>query len=376
MLTDEEINYLNREILAIYQDMELDLIIDIARRFDTYEKIGGSLEWHLKKLDELGALNRETVKIIARYSTRSEKAIRKMLKEASFANFDRKTLDRAGIDLETMMQSPAMAATFEHSYQELKESFKMIQTAAQESVRQSYMTILNTAYLETASGVYSYGQSISRAMQKMANKGIYGATYKRSNPLTGEEKIIHYSIEAAVRRDTLTAVHQTANRAVLAAAEDNGVNALEISSHLGARVSDTNPIANHAGWQGKVYLIEGSSEEYPNFVESTGYGDIQGFAGVNCRHRAFLFWPGISKSGQAQIDLQENRQRRELLDQQRAMERTIRQYKRRRAAAEQCNDLEGFVKADRKVKEKQKQLIRFCNDHSLPREFEREQIAS
>ena len=41
MLTDEEINYLNHEILAIYQDMELDLIIDIARRFDTYEKIGG-----------------------------------------------------------------------------------------------------------------------------------------------------------------------------------------------------------------------------------------------------------------------------------------------------------------------------------------------
>ena len=104
MLTDEEINYLNREILAIYQDMELDLIIDIARRFDTYEKIGGSLEWHLKKLDELGALNRETVRIIARYSTRSEKAIRKMLKEASFANFDRKTLDRAGIDLETVLQ--------------------------------------------------------------------------------------------------------------------------------------------------------------------------------------------------------------------------------------------------------------------------------
>ena len=31
------------------------------------------------------ALNRETVRIIARYSTRSEKAIRKMLKEASFA---------------------------------------------------------------------------------------------------------------------------------------------------------------------------------------------------------------------------------------------------------------------------------------------------
>ncbi len=82
MLTDEEINYLNHEILAIYQDMELDLIIDIARRFDTYEKIGGSLEWHLK-LDELGALNRETVRILARYSTRSEKAIRKMLKEAS-----------------------------------------------------------------------------------------------------------------------------------------------------------------------------------------------------------------------------------------------------------------------------------------------------
>ena len=66
MLTDEEINYLNHEILAIYQDMELDLIIDIARRIDTNEKIGGSLEWHLKKLDELGALNRETVRMIAR----------------------------------------------------------------------------------------------------------------------------------------------------------------------------------------------------------------------------------------------------------------------------------------------------------------------
>lgn len=42
MLTDEELERLTAELLAIYTDMELQLVEDVAERFKTYNNVGGT----------------------------------------------------------------------------------------------------------------------------------------------------------------------------------------------------------------------------------------------------------------------------------------------------------------------------------------------
>ena len=374
MLSDYELTELTQPIIAIYNQIEMELLEKIAKRFDVYDKIGGTLEWQLKKLDELGALTNEAVKVIASMSKRSEKEIAQMLNDASIGNIDMGLLEDAFIngfifvDPKKIMQSPALRATVELSYKELGKTYKLIQTKALESAKQAYMDIINRAYIETASGVYDYGTSIRNALRDMADQGISGATYRRGN------KIVKYSIEGTVRRDTITAVHQLANKGAEQATKEIGAEYVEVSAHIGARVA-ADPIANHAGWQGKVYRLEGSEPEYPNLTEKTGYpDDILGLGGVNCRHRMFPFFPGISVPNKHQIDPEENKRVYEATQIQRGMERKIRSLKKRMIVAKASGDMEQAKAYRKALTEKQNEIAKFCEDNNLRRQTEREMV--
>lgn len=374
MLSDYELTALTQPIIAIYNQIEMELLEKVAKRFDVYDKIGGSLEWQLKKLDELGALTNEAVKVIASMSKRGEKEIAQMLQDASLGNIDMSLLDAAFtngfifVDPKKLMQSEALRATVELSYKELGKTYKLIQTKALESTRQAYMDIINRSYIETASGIYDYNTSIRGALRDMADQGITGATYRRGN------KIVKYSIEGTVRRDTITAVHQLANRGAEKATKEIGAAYVEVSAHIGARVSK-DPIANHAGWQGKVYKLEGSDPKYPNLTEKTGYpGDIQGLGGVNCRHRMFPFFPGISVPNPYKVDPEENKKVYEATQRQRAMERGIRATKKRLIVAKASGDMEKAKEYRTKLTAQQKQIEKFCKDNNLRRQTEREMV--
>ena len=374
MLSDYELDELTQPIIAIYNQIEMALLEKIAKRFDVYDKVGGSLEWQLKKLDELGALTTESVKAISQMSKRSDKEIAQMLNKAKLANIDMNLLDLAYtngfifVDPQKLMQSPALRAVVELSYKELGKTYKLIQTKALESAKQAYMDIINRAYIETASGIYDYNTSIRGALRDMADKGITGATYRRSNG-----KIVNYSIEGAIRRDTITAVHKLANKAAEQSTKEIGADYVEVSAHIGARVSK-NPIANHAGWQGKVYKLVGS-DKYPNLKEKTGYpDDIQGLGGVNCRHRMFPFFPGISTPNPYKVDPKENKRVYEATQHQRAMERGIRATKKRLVVAKASGDMEKAKEYRTKLTAQQKQIEKFCKDNDLRRQTEREMI--
>lgn len=364
---------LTRPIIAIYEQMELDLLEAIAKRFDIYDKVGGSLEWQVKKLDEMGALNRDAVKIISQHSKKGEKEIRKMLQDAGFANVDLPALDKAFtngflfVDPRKVMANPIFRSTLEDSFKELRKAFKMINTTALESVKQEYMGVLNRAYIDVSSGVYDYNTAIKRALKGMADHGISGATYRRGG------KIVNYSIEGSVRRDTMTAIHQAANRNSYKLAEELGADYVEVSSHAGARTHPTNHIANHAWWQGKVYKINGFDEKYGNLKANTGYpGDIQGLGGVNCRHRMFPFIPGVSTPVMEQYDEQEAERIYKATQKQRAKERKIRAVKRELAVAKATGQPVKELKA--KLNGLYDDMIAFCKKNGLDRDFNREMI--
>jgi hypothetical protein len=364
---------LTRPIITIYEQMELDLLEAMAKRFDIYDKVGGTLEWQAAKLDEMGALNRDAVNIIAKHSKRSKKEIRQMLKEAGFANVDLPALDKAYtsgflfVDPQKIMANPIFRSTLDDSFKELQKAFKMINTTALESVKQEYMGVLNRAYIDVSSGVYDYNTAIKRALKGMADHGISGATYRRGG------KIINYSIEAAVRRDTMTAIHQAANRNSYTLAQELGADYVEVSSHAGARTHPTDHIANHAWWQGKVYKINGFDEKYGNLKANTGYpDDILGLGGVNCRHRMYPFIPGVSTPVMEQYDEKEAERVYKATQKQRAKERQIRALKRELAVAKATG--QPTKEISRKLKARYEDIIAFCKKNGLERDFNRELI--
>ena len=371
----KDIDSLSQPIINTYSQIELDLIKEIARRFDLNDEIGGTMEWQLKKLDELGVLNADTVKVIASYSEKSEQEVFNMLKKAQLANINMTELEKAyaqgsiTVDPMNIKTNSAFAEVLELSYKELSNTYRLIQTKALESAKQAYMNVINCSYIEVATGTYDYQTAIKRAIKDMAKNGISGATYKRNG------KLVQYSLEGTVRRDTLTAVNKLANKSSETLCDELGAEYVEISSHLGARTHPTNPIANHAGWQGKVFKIDGSDKKYPNLKESTGYpDDILGLGGVNCRHRMFPFFPGISTPNPIRFNEEENRRVYELTQKQRAMERRMRQLKKEQAAAKEIGDKETVKKLNKKISEQSTKIDEFCKKNGLRRDHSRELV--
>lgn len=362
-------------IIDIFNQLEAEILVSIAKRFSTYETVGGTLEWYMRKLQEVGALNSDVVGIIAKTSRRSEEELLKMLNEAGFANIDMNTVQTAfnsgviAVDPSVMMKSPVMQSIIKDSFRELTNTYRLIQTKAVESAKQAYMDVLNRSYLEVSSGIYDYQTSIRNALQRMAARGITGATYKRGGT------VVRYSLEGTVRRDTLTAVNQLANKGAIKSCEVMGAEYVEVSSHIGARVHPTNPVANHYGWQGKVYKVDGETGEYPDLKKSTGYpDDIQGLSGVNCRHRMFPFFPGISVPNPIRYDEAENKKVYEQTQKQRTMERTLRRLKKQRAVAYESGDTQTVTRIDKILEKKNKEIARFCKVNGLKRDTNRENI--
>lgn len=379
MKTDKELELLVQPIIDIYNKIELELLMNIAKRFSGYQETGitGSLEWYNTKLDELGGLNADAVNTISEYAGITKKEIYKMLEEAGYANIDKRVINTAydvglaNVNYDNLIKSKVFSQVINNSYKELNETFRLINTKAIEATKQAYMNVLNRSYLEVSSGIYDYNTSIRKAIEQMVNNGITCATYKRKNG-----KIVNYSIEGVVRRDTMTAVFQASNKSVDGLSEIIGSDYVEVSSHYNARTSDRSEIANHAGWQGKIYKLHGFDENYGNFYAHCGEGDIEGFGGINCKHRKCSFIPGISKPTSIQYDYNEVKKAYELSQKQRYLERQVRKEKQHVEVAKSLGDEEYLKKHQSKLKQKQFNLKFFCEENDLKRDYTREFVDS
>jgi hypothetical protein len=372
MLSPFQIDSLSKALQEIYQEIESDLLRNIASRFSILggAPISGMAAWQTDKLVQLGALNQENIRLIAKYAGRTEREITTILTEAGYKcieydeslyqkAFDKGIFKTAAVPIKA---SAGIQQILSAAIANAKRDFNLINSTALQSASNEFLGIVNKAYLETSLGVRTYTDAIRTAVRDLADKGITGITYTDKRGRT-----INYHVDAAVRRNIITSTSQTAGKIQLQRAEDWGCNLVEVTSHLGARPS-------HAVWQGKIYSIDGSTPEYPNLAAATGYGTVEGLKGANCAHDFYPFIPGISEQTYKPYDEEENARIYEESQQQRALERDIRQQKRRILMAEEIGDEEGKLTAQIKLREKQDKLNSFIEETGRTRRQNREQV--
>lgn len=356
----------DKKLQEIYENIESDLLRNIASRLDVTEIDGGTLEWHTRKLNELGMLNSKNVKLLSKYTGKTEKEIKELLKKAGYDNIEEQAFKEA-YNLGTLEQKPvslmkseALKSILNTSINNSIDSFNLVNTKALESANEEYLKIINQVYLETSQGIYDYATSVRKATTKLAERGITGATYMRSDGTH-----IRRTLESAVRMQILTSNNQCMSKMQEERAKEWGANLVEVSSHIGARPS-------HAEWQGKVYMLVGSSDKYANFYEVTGYGTAGGLCGVNCRHTFYPYLEGVSEKSYKHYNLSENKEQYEKEQKQRMLERKIRVEKQKIVMAEANNDSVMLEKASVKLKERRTNLEKFIEQNNLTKDSSRE----
>lgn len=368
MLTPEYLATFSNGYLGMVDNLNEQIVRDIARRMVKTGKVTDTAKWQIKQAQESGKLLNDIVKEVGKFSGFSDKEILEMFKDAGITSIrnDGKPLLDAGVIFEVNLSQRMQELLLANAKKTSGDVNNLTLTTAAKS-QELYIQSLNEALLKVQSGAFSYQEALKQAIRSAAMMGSK-VLYSSGSQM---------SLDSAMRMALLTGINQTAAALTEMYASDMGVEYYETTAHPGARLE-------HTVWQGQVFKIEGEGNGYRNFYEATGYGTVTGLCGANCRHSFFPFWPGISKPAYTQEMLNGYTEAKykfngdwlteyECSQIMRRYERQIRESKRILTAydsaikaaidAETENLLkEEFQKESVKLKSKEKRLKDFCSE--------------
>ena len=328
MLTPDYLENVPAALMRLWQQVEDDILRDVARRIGKMGEVTATADWQLWRREQTRLVNREVLKILAKYSGRSEAELRRIFQEAAAKALeeDDRLYISAGLDPPEPNEDTALLNLLNAGYEETSGTWQNLTATTAATVSQQFTAAADRAWLQVASGAFDYQTAVWRAVNGLA-RDMKGVTYP-----TGHQD----TLEVAVRRAVLTGVNQTAGKLQIARMEEMDWQFVETSAHAGAR-------PEHAKWQGRQFHRGGAvtynGRYYPDFEKATGYGTGAGLCGWNCRHSFFAIDPDLSEPAYTEEELAaldakdvpykgKMYTKYEISQKQRALERKVRAAKR------------------------------------------------
>lgn len=279
MLTQNDFINIEKQATAIYENLELEIIEEIATRIARVEYANTVVLNDVRIAQEMGVLYQDIITLVARYNNTSYEKVAEIFEEAGAKTLSRDDFiyKEAGLNPVPIRQSrpimQTMSATIEKTAGNLQN---LVMTTAIATQTQFY-NAMNVAYMEVSTGVKSYSQSILDAIDNISSQGAV-ITYPSGRKM---------SLESAVRMNIITGVNQTCGKLQELRADELGWDLMELTAHSGAR-------PEHASWQGKI--VSRSGQKGYLSLDDIGYGTATGFKGVNCRHDWYPYYKGSSRT--------------------------------------------------------------------------------
>lgn len=387
--------YGKSDVLISYeQELEDWILQDIAMRLLKAEAMAGTTDMELYKLRQLGLHQNEIVKRLSALTQKSTAEIRRLLQDAVLTSWDddKSTMSRLGIDAVSPLENPVVMELLDAEFKKTLGEVNNLTRSTMMQSQRDLMNMLNEAEMRVAAGVQSYSAAVCDILDR------YGKTGIMVDYPTGTRR----TLEAAVRMCVVTSMNQTAAQVTNHYIAEHNVKYVLVSAHLGARtqVKGQPYLAGHDNWQGRCYKISGSEPDAPNLAEMTGYDIVNGTGyvlnplglhGYNCRHshkpwNKSLRNPYLDENGNLKIDSEENRKVYELQQQQRVMERAIRQTKRQLLVKQA--EIDGVAETDvkemlqpeydklaYKLRMQNRKYNQFCADNGLRTQSDRIKVA-
>lgn len=361
MLTLLQANNLSAFLVKKYRDMENRLLVNMADPFNTgdfdFDDPNFDVEaWYNYMLSKWGKVIAGNKSIVNEETGGIHKMVASIMVSVAFltALSDDKVYQEA-LSRGLLQNAPVAAAEstminrlVSMYIYETNRRMDSITANSLHYANSGYMDAVNRAYTEVAAGNTTIREATQRAVREMADQGITGVQYRTRRDHS----------DVAAQRAIRTATRQEAGQISLQRASEWGATLVEVSSHLGARPT-------HAAWQGQIYSITGRTELYADFYQSTGYGEITGLCGINCGHDFYPYFDGLSSRTFYPYDEKENERVYALTEDQRYMERTIREYERREIAARAAGQTQNAERAAAKNAEWRGALTAFEKANDL-----------
>ena len=330
MLPPSYLDQMPDAFVQLWQQVEDEILQDVARRIGKMDAVTATANWQLWRYQQTEALRNDVVKLLAKYTGKSESTIRRLLLQAATEAMEREDAIyyHYGKEPQPFEESAALNNLLDAGARQTCGTWQNLTATTANTVTGAFERTLDAAWGKVSTGAFDYKTAVKQAVDSLAD-GMKFVTYP-----TGHQD----SIEVAARRAILTGVNQTAGKLQVARADEMGVEFFETTAHGGARPS-------HAEWQGRQFhrggAVDYMGKHYPDFEAATGYGTGAGLCGWNCRHTFFAVFPELGDPPQwTQEQLRELNARNiewngkkytayEISQMQRARERNVRKWKKR-----------------------------------------------
>lgn len=334
---DDFIENLTGALAPLFQYLEHEVIVDVARRIKETMHYTATAELMAKAMKELGfspnRIRAEAMKTlnadkkyrkeVAKNTLGFKKKIRKLLdgiRRKAMKEGDELFTGAAdamyNVDLSTW-RSDGKKITESSYLPELVDSIQQ-QTRGElenitrttgfqgmsgyESIENLYRRELDKAVIKIMSGAFTQEQVVAEVVHDLAQSGLRSIDFASGRSM---------QLDTAVRLALRTSAHQLQAKINDENILKSGQNLVYVSKHWGARNKGTG-VANHEDWQGKVYYIKPGRDyskeakrigqaKIDDLWEATGYSidgahenNSLGLNGYNCRHMIRVWYEGAS----------------------------------------------------------------------------------
>ncbi|MCV6815279.1 phage minor capsid protein [Streptococcus uberis] len=369
-LNDEQLMLDASQVADIYHQLTLDLFDQVIDRIK--ERGSASLDdnpyiWQLEKMNEMGLLNEDNLKLISGRSGIAEEQLRYVIQNEGYQIYKdtkQQLLDATGSGsfvANSLIQTNLAA----YVNQTMGDINNLINTTLPKSVMGAYQSIIEEATAKVVTGLATSDKAIADTVMKWAKKGFYGFTDSQGK---------RWKADTYARQVIKSTAWRVYREVRMAPAEEMGIDTFYYSKKSTAREMCA-PLQHQIVTTGVARTEKG---ERILALSDYGYGSAGGCLGINCTHEITPFVVGANYKPDLPDNLKDLTPEQAIENanvqaKQRALERSIRQSKEFLHVAEKLGDRELIDKYKNKVRIQQGAMRDYLRQHPfLHRDYARE----
>lgn len=369
-LNDEQLMLDASNVADIYHQLTLELFDQVIDRIK--ERGSASLDdnpyiWQLEKMNEMGLLNEDNVKLISDRSGIAEEQLRHVIQNEGYKIYKdtkQQLLEATGggsFAGNSIIQTNLAA----YVNQAMGDIDNLINTTLPMSVRKVYQSIVQESVAKVVTGLSTSDKAISDTVMKWAQKGFYGFTDSQGK---------HWKADTYARQIIKSTAWRVYREVRMAPAEELGIDTFYYHKKATAREMCA-PLQHQIVTTGVARTEKG---ERILALSDYGYGYAWGCQGINCTHEMTPYIPGANYKPDLPDELRDLTPEQAIENanaqaKQRALERSIRQSKEFLHVAEKLGDSDLISKYKSKVRIQQGAMRDYLKQHPfLHRDYARE----
>lgn len=369
-LNDQQLTLDASQVSEIYHKLTLELFDQVVDRL--LERGSVSLAenpyiWQLEKMNQMGLLNEENVKLIADYSGIAEKQLRQVIEGEGYKVYKTtrdqlvETLGEDDLSDDTEIQNNLAG----YANQALGDVHNLINTTLPQSVREVFQSVIEESVGKVVTGLATPERALNDTIMKWFEKGFYGFTDSQGK---------QWKADSYARTVIRSTVKRAFREMRTAPAKEFGIDTFYFSKKATAREAC-------APLQHQIVTYGPQREEDGITILSMadhGYGTPAGCLGINCGHDITPFVVGFNELPDLGPDVKDISPSEAIANanaqaKQRALERSIRDSKERLHIANKLGDKDLIDKYKSKIRTQQGAMRDFLKDKPfLHRDYARE----